>query len=260
MGSSGSIGIFDSGLGGISIASAVNKIAPHESITYIADSAYTPYGDKPCDLIRDRAIALTQQLVDSGAKCVVVACNTATMHAISVLRSEFDLPIIGVEPGVRPAAIASTNRRIGVLATQQTIASAAYQSLKTRVAANVEIYDQPCPDFVQAVERGNLSDGEIQTIANRYVKPLVAMNCDQIVLGCTHFSFLKQQVQQAAGAGANVIDTSIRVAARVASVLEQNNLAQHDSKPVQLKIIGSSDNNKIAELANRLSSLQFTAS
>jgi len=257
MDNSGAIGIFDSGLGGISIASALHTLAPYENITYIADSDYTPYGNKSCNVIRDRAFAVTQQLIDSGAKCIVVACNTATMHSITLLRSEFNLPIIGVEPGVRPAALASKSGRIAVLATEQTIASTAYKSLKSLFSKTVDIYDQPCPDFVQAVENWYTSEQDIQLIADRYVKPLVAIGCDQIVLGCTHFSFLKKYVQRAAGAQVNIIDTSVPVASRVTSVLAQGNLAQDRRQCGLLKVIGSDDRDKVAMIAKRLSNLEF---
>ncbi len=225
------IGIFDSGLGGLSIARAVRDILPAEDLMYFADTDFSPYGSKSRDQIVERSAYITHFLINRGCKLIVVACNTATVNAISILRSEYSVPIVGVEPGVKPAALKSVSGVVGVLATEQTLKSASYQRLKSRYSGTVKIQERACPDFVFLVENLAHENIEARVATERHMRPLLDAGCDQIILGCTHFSFLKQPIKKAIGANAGVVDTAEAVGFEVRRKLHQFGLCKdHDTE------------------------------
>lgn len=213
------IGIFDSGIGGLSIAQAIATALPNEDLLYFADQKYSPYGDKPRELIQQRAETIVDSMVDQGCKAIVVACNTATVNTIEQLRSKFSIPIIGVEPGIKPAALQSKTGVIAVLATEQTLASDAYRQLVEKHQVQVNIQAKACPDFVTLVEQNNHRSEKAYACVQNIIEPLLEQGADQIVLGCTHFSFLTPIIEQVAAGRAEIVDTAASVAKQLDRVL-----------------------------------------
>jgi glutamate racemase len=206
------VGVFDSGVGGLSVLRHIRSALPNETLLYCADSSHAPYGAKSAEQIRARALALTGFLVEQGAKAIVVACNTATAAAVTTLRAHFPIPIIGMEPAVKPAAAATNSGVVGVLATVGTLSSAQFAALLEHYGKEVEVVTQACHGLVECVERGQLDAPATRDLVRRYVAPLLARGADTIVLGCTHYPFLRELIQQEAGSGVAIIDTGIAVA------------------------------------------------
>ena len=209
---SGTIGVFDSGVGGLSVLHHIRHFLPHERLIYIADSAHVPYGDKPASFIEQRSLALTQFLIEQGAHAIVIACNTATAAAISTLRKHFSLPIIGMEPAVKPAVAATRSGVVGVLATIGTLESARFAALLERYAGEVEIVTQGCPGLVEQVELGDLNGTQTRALIERYTAPLLAQGADTLILGCTHYPFLAPLICEVVGPNIVLIDTGEAVA------------------------------------------------
>lgn len=201
------IGIFDSGVGGLSVLRHIRADLPQETLLYCADSLHTPYGAKSPDEIRERALRLTGFLVEQGAKAIVVACNTATAAAVAVLREHFKLPIIGMEPALKPAVSATSSGVVGVLATVGTLQSAQFAALLEHYGRDVEVVTQACHGLVECVERGELDNSATRELVRRYVTPLLLQGADTLVLGCTHYPFLRELIDQEAGAKVTIIDT-----------------------------------------------------
>lgn len=206
------IGVFDSGVGGLSVLREIRRELPGEQLLYVADSGHAPYGDKPAELIQARAVAIVEFLVSQHAKAIVVACNTATGVAIRMLRARFWLPIIAMEPAVKPAAAHTRSGVIGVLATSRTIASDNFAKLHERFGADVKIMMQACPGLVEQVEAGELSGEKTRALIERYVTPLLAQGADTLVLGCTHYPFLAALIREIAGPTVTIIDPSAAIA------------------------------------------------
>jgi glutamate racemase len=213
------IGVFDSGVGGLTILRAVRQALPCENLVYVADAAYVPYGQKSPEQIRDRALAIAGFLVQQGAKAIVVACNTATAAAIDVLRARLPIPFVGVEPAVKPAVAATRSGVVGVLATPATLASERYRSLIERVAAGIRIVAPPCAGLAEHIERGDLDGERTEQLLRGFVEPLLAEHADVIVLGCTHYPLVAHIVQRIAGPGVAVIENGTAVAKEVARQL-----------------------------------------
>jgi glutamate racemase len=206
------IGVFDSGVGGLSVLREIRRELPHERLCYIADSGHAPYGDRPPEFIQARAIAITRALIDRGAKTVVVACNTATGAAVGVLRRTFSVPIVGIEPAVKPAAAATRSGVVGVMATSVTLSSTNLLRLVGQYPAPGGTVMQACPGLVEQVEQGTLEGAATRALVEQYVRPLVGAGADTIVLGCTHYAFLAPLIQEVAGEGVAVIDPAPAVA------------------------------------------------
>jgi glutamate racemase len=218
------IGVFDSGVGGLSVLHEIRRALPGEDLLYVADSAHAPYGDKSQQFIEDRSIAISEFLVSRHVKAIVVACNTATGAAIATLRSRFAVPIIAMEPAVKPAALNTQSGVIGVLATSRTLVSDNFVQLFARYGADVEIWGQACPGLVEQVEAGDLSDKKTRLLLEQYVVPLLERKADIIVLGCTHYPFLAPLIREIAGSGVAVIDSAAAVARELRRRLELDNL------------------------------------
>ena len=212
---SGTIGVFDSGVGGLSVLRHIHHLLPHERLLYIADSGHVPYGDKSASFIERRSLALTRFLVEQGADAIVVACNTATAAAITTLRQHYTLPIIGMEPAVKPAVAATRSGVVGVLATTGTLESARFAALLERYAGEVEIVTQGCPGLVEQVERGDLLSAQTRSLIERYTAPLLARGVDVLILGCTHYPFLAPLLRAVVGVNITLIDTGEAVARQV---------------------------------------------
>ena len=218
------VGVFDSGVGGLSVLRHIREALPHESLLYVADSQHAPYGEKTADHIRQRASHLTEFLISQGAKAIVVACNTATAAAASHLRSQFSLPILGMEPAVKPAAASSKRGVIGVLATTGTLKSAQFAALLDTWGKSVEIVTEAGAGLVECVERGELDTPATRALVAQHVAPLIAAGADTIVLGCTHYPFLRAAIEASTGPGITLVDTGAAVARHLAGVLSDSGL------------------------------------
>lgn len=213
------IGLFDSGLGGLSVLRAVRQRLPGQDLLYLADSAYCPYGPRPAAEVRARSLACGRWLVDQGARLVVVACNTATSAAIELLRAELPVPVVGMEPGVKPAAALTRSGQVGVLATHNTLAGERFSRLVERFAEGVTVTTVACPGLVEQVEAGDLESPQTRAMVAHYLAPLRERGADTIVLGCTHFPWLSPLIEELAGPGVTVIDTGPAVAQQVARLV-----------------------------------------
>jgi len=206
------IGVFDSGVGGISVLQHIHALLPHEKLLYVADSKYAPYGSRTPAEIQSRCFEIADFLIAQGAKALVVACNTATAAAIDNLRAKYTLPIIGMEPAVKPAAEASKNGIIGVLATVGTLKSAQFAGLLESYGRNVEVVTQGCVGLVECIERGELDAANTASLLEKYCQPLLDEGADTIVLGCTHYPFVKPLIRKIVGDSVTLIDTGAAVA------------------------------------------------
>ncbi len=224
------IGVFDSGVGGLSVLHEIRRLLPNEDLLYVADSGHAPYGDKSQQFIEQRSIAISEFLVSRNVKAIVVACNTATGAAIATLRSKFSVPIVAMEPAVKPAAALSKTGVIGVLATSRTLASANFVQLFARYGGDVRIEGQACPGLVEEVEAGNLSGSQSRLLLERYVLPLLERDADIIVLGCTHYPFLASLIKEIAGPTVAVIDSGAAVARELYRRLEVEQLLAGDKE------------------------------
>jgi glutamate racemase len=206
------IGIFDSGVGGLSVWRHIRAALPDARLIYVADSAHAPYGDKSPAYIEQRALAITGFLVEQGAEAVVIACNTATAAAAAALRATFSLPIVGMEPAVKPAVAATRSGVVGVLATVGTLESARFAALLDRYAGSVRIVTRGCPGLVEQVEQGDLAGPDTRAMVWNYLAPLLAEGADTVILGCTHYPFLAPLISELAGPKVALIDTGAAVA------------------------------------------------
>lgn len=213
----GRIGIFDSGVGGLSVLRALRSHLPAATLHYVADSAHAPYGEREDGFILDRSRRLARHLVDAGATTLVVACNTATAVAIGPLRGMHPgLSIVGVEPGIKPAVAASRSGRIGVMATSATLRSAKFRALLDAHAAGARIHLEACPGLAAAIEAGDLEASTLHERVERHCAPLRAAGVDTVVLGCTHYPFVRGLIEAALGPDVTVVDTADAVARRTA--------------------------------------------
>ncbi|WP_374673507.1 glutamate racemase [Ideonella sp.] len=220
------IGIFDSGVGGLSVLRALHGRLPGARLLYVADSAFAPYGDRDPGYVLDRATRVADHLARQGARMVVVACNTATAWAIDALRVRHpELAWVGVEPGVKPAALGSPRGRIAVMATPATLASARYADLVARHAPSCEVHAVPCGGLAAAIERGPAGTDEVERLLDRYCLPLAAMDLDSVVLGCTHYPFVADRIRERLGPEVPLLDTADAIARRAAQLLPMAALA-----------------------------------
>ncbi len=224
METSAPIGLFDSGVGGLSVMKEVRRFLPGEDLIYVADSKFCPYGEKTPGEIRERSSTIAKFLRSKGAKLIVVACNTASIAALQYLREEFSLPFIGVEPAVKQAALYTKNKKVGVLATGLTLSGERFSSLVQRFAGGLTVIDQPCPGLVEKVEKGEVSSSETENLVEKYLQPLTAEGVDVVVLGCTHYPFLKPLVQKLVDPEVEVLDTGEPVARQTHRVLVEKSL------------------------------------
>ena len=215
------IGVFDSGLGGLSVLAAMRAALPAERFLYVADQANAPYGDQSPDEIAVRAEKITAWLLERGVKMIVIACNTASAEALDLLRTRHpEIPFVGMEPAVKPAAAQSRSKVIGVLATTGTLNAHRFASLVVRHAAGVKVVERACPGLADMVERGECDGPEAEKLVRRFVEPVLAAGADTLVLGCTHYTFLAPVVTHVAGPGVKVIDPRDAVAAQATRVVQ----------------------------------------
>ncbi len=215
------IGVFDSGVGGISVLREIHALLPSENLIYYADSGYCPYGGKSREAIVERALHITDTLLARGAKLIVVACNTATIAAVEQLRASYPVPFVGMEPAVKPAVAASKTGVVGVLATGAALAGEKFHKLLAEHAHGVRVITQPCPGWVEQVEAGDLSGPVTRRLVETHTAALRAAGADVLVLGCTHYPFLAPLIAEVMGPGVQLLDTGAAVARQVRRLLER---------------------------------------
>ena len=227
------IGVFDSGVGGLSVLKHVREQLPAAAWLYFADSLHAPYGAQTPAYIIERSRSMTRFLLAQGAQAIVVACNTATAAAIRTLRQEFSVPIVGMEPAVKPAAAATRSGVVGVLATTGTLKSAQFAALLEHYGKNIQVVTQGCVGLVERIERGELDSAATRRLVRQYVAPLLEVGADTIVLGCTHYPFVKTLIAEVAGPGVVLIDTGAAVARQLQRrLLELSVVAGAEDIPV----------------------------
>lgn len=218
------IGVFDSGLGGLTVLRALRERLPDEDFLYFADTRYLPYGDRPEDFLRRRGQQVADALVAHGAKALVIACNTATAVAAETIRAHTVLPVVALEPGVKPAAAMTRNGIIGVLATTRTLASSRFQRLVDQFAQEVRVVAQGCPGLAEAIERHGARSRQVEELLDAYVLPVAAAGADVVVLGCTHYPWVTEGIARRLPEGTRLIDTGEAVARQLERVLQSSDL------------------------------------
>lgn len=214
------IGVFDSGVGGLTVLREINELLPNESLLFLGDCGHIPYGEKTPEFIARRCLTIADFFREQGAKALVVACNTATAAGVAQIRDRYpDWPVVGMEPAVKPAACATRSGVVGVLATTGTLQSARFAALLDRFAADVRVVTQPCPGLVELIETGDLLSPAIRQLLWSYVEPLLDEGCDTIILGCTHYPFLKPLLKQMIPDSISLIDTGAAVARQLQRLL-----------------------------------------
>lgn len=243
------IGVFDSGVGGLSLLRALHRRLPHAALHYVADSAYAPYGERDEATIRARSLLIASHLVTQGAMLLVVACNTATAAAVEALRARWtDMPVVGIEPGLKPALAATQCGRVGVMATSATLRSARFHALLAREAGDRFVHLQACTGLADAIERHDPGDAALAELIERHCAPLRAAGVDAVALGCTHYPLVVEEIQRALGNSVRIIDTSEAVAAQVARRL---GLASTGAAPCSVLLETTGDTARLQSVASR---------
>lgn len=246
------IGVFDSGVGGISVLREMRRLLPQENLVYYADSGHCPYGGKTREQIQARAVAITEFLMARGAKLIVVACNTATIAAVEHLRATYPIPFVGMEPAVKPAAAQTRSGVVGVLATGAALAGDKFHKLVAAHAGGVRVITQPCPGLVEQVEAGLLDGAETRALVERYTAPLLQQGADVMVLGCTHYPFLRPLIQDVVGKEVSLIDTGAAVARQAQRLLEREGLVNDGDAAGAIEWHGSGDAAQLERLRKLL--------
>ena len=234
------IGIFDSGVGGLSVLLAIRRELPAENLLYLGDQAHVPYGSRPRDQIREYAFGITRFLLAQGAKLIVVACNTDSAVALHDLRQAFpEVPFVGMEPAVKPAAETTHTGKVGVLATPTTFAGELYASVVERFARDVQIYQSTCPGLVEQIESGDLQGPETRHILEEALEPMLAEGIDTVVMGCTHYPFVIPLIETITGPEVRVIDPAPAIARQARRLLTERDLLNPDENAGKLRFYTS---------------------
>jgi glutamate racemase len=247
-------GIFDSGVGGLAVLAELRRLLPGEDLVYYADSAHFPYGSRPVDEILARAEAVTRELLGLGAKVIVVACNTATSAAIAHLRATFDVPFVGMEPALKPAAERTLAGKVALLVTPGTAAGEKLSALIDRYGAEVSVKIVPAPDLAERVEAGELDGDGTRALVRRYVAQATADGADVLALGCTHYAFLRGRIEDEAGDAVAVLEPSEAVARQVQRVLDAGSLLNARISGGSVRYLTSGDEAAFASARDRLRS------
>lgn len=246
------VGVLDSGVGGLSILREIRAALPHEDLIYVADSRYAPYGERTETFIEQRVTAIVEYLIAEGAKAVVVACNTATGVAIEALRSQFRIPIVAIEPALKPAAAMTRSGIVGVLATHRTLESEKFARLRERHAAGVDVMIQPCPGLAEQVEHGEFASAATRAMVSDYVRPLVDKGVDTLVLGCTHYPFLQPLIREVAGPGVTIVDPGDAIARELVRQLGREHLLSDHDRNGTTRFVTSGDMEQVRRVIDQL--------
>jgi len=259
MESTNPIGIFDSGLGGLTVVKAVNKLLPNEDIIYLGDTARVPYGNKSQETVQRYSLEIGRFLVQKKVKMIIVACNSASSLGIEAIRREISLPVLGViGPGARTAVRNSSNMKIGVIGTRGTINSGAYQSALQATSSDVETFAEATPLFVPLVEEG-WADSEItRQVADVYLEPLKNNGIDTLILGCTHYPFLKSLISSVMGAGVKLVDSAEALAAEASQTLIDHNMTNENPTSGLLEYYTTDDPKSFIEIGQKLINLDLS--
>ncbi len=249
----GPLGVFDSGVGGLSVLRAIRQLLPAEDLLYFADQAHVPYGPRPMEQVRAFAQGITRFLLSRGAKLVVVACNAASAAALHALRQSFpQVPFVGMEPAVKPAAETSRSGVVGVLATPATFQGALYASVIERFAQGVTVLQHTCPGLVAQIEHGDLDTPQTRRILEEALLPMLAQGIDTVVLGCTHYPFVIPVIEEIVGDGVRVIDPAPAVARQVQRLLAGRGLLSGSQQRGSVRYYTSGDAQALEQLLPRL--------
>jgi glutamate racemase len=246
------IGVFDSGVGGLSILDEALQQLPHHNYIYFADSANAPYGDKPPQWIAERSLQICRYLMEQDCSAIVVACNTATAEAIATIRSTLDIPIIGVEPGIKPAAMQSQNGIVGVLATEATLNSDKFNALLATLPEHCQFIKQAGAGLVPLIEAGLIETPEMQALLRSHLKPILDQGADTLVLGCTHYPFLKKMIRAVVGDSMTLIDTSDAVVRQLLRQIHQQGLIVSSKHSPKLSLLSTANADTLEAMAERL--------
>jgi glutamate racemase len=252
MSSKDPIGIFDSGIGGLSVLVHIRKQLPAEDLIYVADSLHLPYGTKSTEYVIRRSLLISEFLLDQGVKSIVVACNTATAASVAVLRNRFDVPIIGMEPGVKPGIESSKNGTVAILATDGTLGSEKFKNLMRRFNEQADIIIQPCHGWVELVEKQDNDPPTAESIIRERISPLLQRGVDTIVLGCTHYPFLRHHIERITEGTVHIIDTGEAVARQLKRLLAAHHLLNPSSKAGSEQFWSSAPSTLNARIVSRL--------
>jgi glutamate racemase len=236
------IGLFDSGIGGLSIYNEIKNSMPNESTIYIADNLNAPYGKKAESEIIQLSIKNTQKLVDLHCKLIIVACNTATTNAIEVLRKKFNIPIVGIEPAIKPAMLETKSNNIGVLATEKTLSSNLFLKTSDRFSKGINIHEQIGFDLVKIIEENGINEELLIPKLREYIEPMLEKNIDHLVLGCTHYYYLVYLLKKILPNGVKILDSSRAVTKRVQNLLKDYNINSNTSKANNIFLCTGNDN------------------
>ncbi len=260
------IGVFDSGVGGLSVLRALRERMPEAELLYVADSGYAPYGEKTDAFVVERSLAIARFLLEQGADLLVVACNTATAAAVHALREAHpSLPIVGIEPGLKPAVALSARGRVGVMATTGTLRSARFRQLVERHGGQAQVHLQPCPGLAAAIETGDLDTPALRELVETFCAPLRAAEVDTVVLGCTHYPFVAPLIAQAMGPAVTLVDTSEAVArqtVRLATARLAGRTPSPHTSPLAggMRLWSSGDPDRLSSTVHRWLGLEAQAS
>ena len=253
------IGVFDSGVGGLSILDEALDQLPQHDYIYLADSANAPYGEKSSEWIAARSLALCQYLAEEGCDAIVVACNTATAEAINDIRQKLNIPIIGVEPGIKPAAMQTQNGIVGVLATEATLNSDKFNALLATLPTNCQFIKQAGAGLVPLIESGEADGEETLELLAKHLEPIQDAGADTLVLGCTHYPFLRKAIRKLLGDSITLIDTSEAVVRQLKRQLEDKEAAHSEDTCGSVLFMSSKDEVKLLRMAQELMSSDLSA-
>ncbi len=235
------IGVFDSGVGGSSIWQEIHKLLPFEHTIYLADSKNAPYGNKTAEEITALSIKNTEKLLELGAKIIVVACNTATTNAIATLRENYDIPFIGIEPAIKPAALQSTSKSIGILATKGTLSSALFSKTNKEFTKDISVVEIIGEGLVPLIEAGKLDGSEMVELLKKHTKPMIEANVDYVVLGCSHYPYIIPQLKKLLPENVKFIDSGEAVARQTKTVLQSLNLLRDENTKPKLQFFTNAE-------------------
>jgi len=242
------IGIFDSGVGGTSIWKEINQLLPHENTIYLADSSNAPYGNKSVDEIISLSIKNTELLLNLDCKIIVVACNTATTNAISVLRDKYTIPFIGIEPAIKPAALNTKSKNIGVLATKGTLGSSLFSEATNNLTNKITVVEIVGEGLVPLIEEGKINSQETISLLQTFMKPMIKAKIDHLVLGCSHYPYLIPQLKKLIPQQIKIIDSGEAVARQTKNILIENNLISNNKSKPTLQFYSNTNTTVLKQL------------